>query len=207
MSGKLWTMAHLRGRLTFLLFCTFTIVIAAPPHTLETLPPASFLSSDKNTGLNRSHTAAYDALLNFFPPAPPTNLPHSTATNTLTNPDFPPDPYLVPTEVGDYVAFSDYNHSPHELDLHIILVLARDDAIQHLKEETPDPMPEQLTYRNGFGIFDMEVGPEMNWVRWGWALRQIGIFQFREGSISFNFRLITKGAGEQLAIGKVRADG
>ena len=200
-------MAHLRGRLTFLLLLPFTIVIAATPLTLETLPPGSSLSSVKDTGLNLSHTAAYDALLNFFPPAPPTNLPHSSVTNSPTNLNLPPDPYLVPTEVGDYVEFGHYNSSSHGLDLSMILILARNDAIEHLSKDPLDSIPRQLTYRNGFGIFDMEVGPNVNWVRWAWALRQIGIFQFREEFISFNFRLLTARAGEQLAIGKVRADG
>ena len=198
-------MHHLTGRLGFLFSCIFTIVIAAPPLPLEAPSPGSSSSSDKNTGRNLSHTAAYDALLDSFPSASPTKLPLSSVTNSSAKLYFPPDPYILATEVGDYVLFGAYDLSSRLLDLQVIVGLASDDAIQHLIRATPDPMPTELKYRHGFAFFDLEVGPNLNWERWGWALCQFGIFQARVGVMSFKFRVVTAGFGEQLAKGQVRA--
>ena len=198
-------MNHLTGRFRFLLFSLFTIVIAAPPLTLKAPPPESSSSSNKNTGLNLSQTAAYDALLNFFPSSSPTKLPLSSVTNTSANDHFPPDPYYLITEGGDFIQFGIYNSSSRLLDLQIIVSLARDDAIRHLNKATPGPMPPELKYQHGFAFFDFEIEPKLTWLRWGLVLRQIGNFQALAGIMSFNFRIFTAGFGEQLGWGQVRA--
>ena len=196
---------HLRGRLGFLLFCIFTIVIAAPPLNLEAPTPGSSSPSDKKTGLNLSHTGAYDALLNFFPSSSPIKLPLSSVTNSSAKLYFPPDPFTLRTEGGDYVQFGFYDSSRWLLDLGIVVTQARDDAIQHLQKPFPGPMPTELKYRHGPAFFDLEVGPILVWLRWGWALHQIGIFQGQTQNISFNFTVVAAEFGEQLGRGQVRA--
>lgn len=195
-------MNHLTGRFSVLLFCIYTIVIAAPPLNLGVPPPASSSSSDNNTGLSLSQTAAYDALLNSFPSPSPTKLPLSSLTNTS---DFPPDPYYLVTEAGDFVQFGVYDSSSHLLDLQIIVSLAREDAIQHLNKPTPAPMPPKIKYRRGFAFFDLEGKPNLTWLRWGYVLRQIGNFQALMGIMSFNFRIFTPQFVEQVGWGQVRA--
>ena len=195
---------HLMGRLSLLLFSIFTIAIAAPPLTLEAPPPGSSSSSDKNTGLNLSHTAAYDALLNFSPSSSPTKLPLSSVTNSSAKLYVPPDPFILPTGAGDFVQFGVYDFTRRLIDLGIVVTQARDDAIQHLQKTIPGPMPTELKYRHGPAFFDLEVGPNLTWLRWGWALRQIGIFQGRTQNISFNFAVVTAEFGERLGRGQVR---
>ena len=198
-------LSHLTGRLILLLFCIFTIVTAAPPLNLEAPAPGSSSSSEKNTSLNLSHTAAYDALLNFFPSSSPTKLPLSSVTNSSAKLYFPPDPYFLPTVTGDFVQFGVYESSLWLLDLGIVVTRARDDAIQHLKRTIPGPMPTELKYRHDPAFFHLEVGPNLTWQRWAWALHQIGIFQGQTQNISFNFGIITAEFREQLAWGQVRA--
>ena len=192
-------MNHLTGEFSVLLFCVFTTVIAAPPLTLQAPPPASSSSSDNNTGLNHSQTAAYDALLNFFPSPSSTKLPLSS------NSHFPPDPYYLVTEAGDFIQFGVYDSSSHLLDLQIIVSLAREDAIQHLNKPNPAPMPPKIKYRHGFAFFDLEGEPDLTWLRWGYVLRQIGNFQALMGIMSFTFRIFTARFEEQLGWGQVRA--
>lgn len=196
---------HLTGRLGLLLFYNFTIVIAAPPLTLEGSPPGSSSSNDKNTGLKLSHTAAYDALLNFYPSSSPTKLPLSSVTNLSAQLYSPPDPFIMPTEIGDLVQFGVYDTSLWLLDLGIVVTRARDDAIQHLYKTIPGPMPTELKYRHGPASFDLEVGPILTWQRWAWVLCQIGIFQGQTQNISFNFTIFTARYEEQLGSGQVRA--
>ena len=197
-------MNHLTGRPSFLFFYIFTIVIVGPPTTLEARP-VSTSYSDKNTGLNLTQSAAFDALLNFFPSSSPTKLPLSSVTNSSAKLHFPPDPCILPTEAGDIIQFGVYDFSLWRSDLDIVCVRARDDLIQHIQKPIPGPMPTVLKYRHGPASFDLEVRPDLTWVRWGWALHQIGNFREQAQDISFNFGVFTKDFGEELGRGQVRA--
>lgn len=195
---------HRMGTLRFLLFYVCAIVIAVPPLNLRAPLSESSSHTDSNLDLNLTQTAANDTLLNLFPSSPPTNISLSSITNFSANAGYPPDPFIVPTLVGDVVIFGYYNPSPSLHDLNAVVLLACEDAIQHLRQAFYTPMPPFISYRYRHAYLTMRPGPHMTWTRWAWALKVIGHFQANAGALSFEFEIAIAGLSGSLGTGQVR---
>ena len=196
---------HRMGTLRFLLFYTCAIVIAAPPLNLKAPLSGSASYSDSVLGLNLTQTADNDTLLNLFPSPPPTNLSLSSIANSSAEVDFPPDPFDARTLAGDIIIFGVYRHSQWKSDLQGVILQAALDAGQHLFHARHEPMPPGLIYRRGYASLTLQVGPQLTWTRWAYALVNIGNFHTQVApNLSFNFELALEDLSQSLGTGQVR---
>ena len=196
---------HRMGTLHFLLFYICAIVIAAPPLNLEA-PPSKFASySDSVLGRNLTQTADNETLLNTFPSPPPTNLSLSSVANSSVESEFPPDPFDARTLAGDIIIFGVYRHSQWTSDLQGVILQASLDAAQHLFHARHEPMPPGLIYRRGYASLTLQVGLQLTWTRWAYALVNIGNFHTQVAeNVSFNFELALEDLSQSLGTGQVR---
>ena len=195
---------HRMGTLRFLLFHICATAIAAPSLNLRAPPSEASSHGDSNLSLNLTQTTANDTMLNLFPSSPPTEFSLSSIANSSVEAGLPPDHYTVPTIAGDLVIFGAYTPSPRLSDLTRVVMLATEDAIWHLLQASPPPMPRALNYQEHFAIMTLRVGPHLTWIRWAWALKVIGNFQASVGGLSFDFDISLADFSGSIGIGRVR---
>ena len=65
-------------------------------------------------------------------------------------------------------------------------------------------MPPLLYYSENDAFLTLQVGRQLTWTRWAWALTPIGDFQKFVGAISFNFEVALADLSGSLGTGRVR---
>ena len=195
---------HRMGTLRFLLFHICARVIAAPSLNLRAPSSAASSHGDSNLSLNLTQKTANDTILNLLPSSPLTEFSLSSIANSSVEAGLPPDHYTVPTLAGDLVIFGAYTPSPRLSDLTRVVMLATEDAIRHLLQALPPPIPRVLNYQEGFAIMTLRVGPQLSWIRWAWALKVIASFQASVGALSFDFEVSLADFSGWVGIGRVR---